>query len=126
MPTTSTTSVDMALVHQHLVDDQLEEDRRRQREHLQEQRGDDHFGERLAIAQDRRQEPAEAERLGSTPAPPSRRVTRITTPDDCSRASSNAISLASCVTASKSRTQVFSAAPVKIVQTPSFRSNSAG
>ena len=55
-------SVDVALVDQHLVDDELEEDRRRQREHLHEQRGDDDLGERLAIAHDRGQEPAEAER----------------------------------------------------------------
>ena len=64
MPTISTTSVEIALVHQHLVDDELEEDRRRQREQLHEQRGDHDLRQRLAVAQDRGQEPAEAEGRG--------------------------------------------------------------
>ena len=70
-------------MHQHLVDDQLEEDRRHQGEHLQEQRGDDHFGERLAIAQQRRQEPAEAERIGIDPgaAEPARHQQRLAAGD---------------------------------------------
>ena len=53
-----------ALVDEHLVDDELEEDRRRQREELHEQRGDHHLRQRLAVAQQRGQEPAEAEGVG--------------------------------------------------------------
>jgi hypothetical protein len=53
-----------ALVNQHLVDDKLEEDWRRERENLHEQRGDEHVGERAPVAQNRGEEPAEAERVG--------------------------------------------------------------
>jgi len=49
------------LVHQHLVDHHLEEQRHEQREQLQEERGDQDFRERLAILDDRRDEPGEIE-----------------------------------------------------------------
>ena len=53
----------VALVAEHLVDHDLEEQRRHQGEDLDEERGQQHVGERLAVAPDRRQEPAEAEAL---------------------------------------------------------------
>jgi hypothetical protein len=61
----------VALVLQHLVDDDLEKQRRHQREDLHEQRGDQHVRQRLAIAPDRRHEPLEAERarIGARSAP---------------------------------------------------------
>ena len=49
-------------VGQHLVDDDLEEQRRRQRENLNEKRRGQHMAERTAISPERRQEPADAER----------------------------------------------------------------
>ena len=42
-----------AFVNEHLVDDQLEKDRRRQSEQLHKQRRDHHMGERAPVAQDR-------------------------------------------------------------------------
>ena len=50
-----------AAMDQHLVDDDLEEKRRQQREDLDEERGQQDLAERPAIAPDRREEPAEAE-----------------------------------------------------------------
>ena len=62
-----------AFVHQHLVDHDLKEQRRDQREQLHEQGRDQHVGERHPVAPDRRQEPAEAEQrridAGAAPAP---------------------------------------------------------
>ena len=46
---------------QHLVDHHLEEQRRRERENLHEQRRRQHMAERTAITPDRGQEPAHAE-----------------------------------------------------------------
>ena len=51
-------------MNQHFVDDELEEDRRHQRERLDEQRGDGDLGERLAVSRERGQKPAEAESCG--------------------------------------------------------------
>src|SRR5438270_4233166 len=51
-------------MREYLVDDDLEEDRRDKREYLHEERGEQHMRERLAVAPDRGQKPAEAERLG--------------------------------------------------------------
>ena len=45
-----------AAMHQHLVDDDLEEQRRDQREELQEERGDQHLGEQAAVFVDRAEE----------------------------------------------------------------------
>src|SRR5579883_3056246 len=53
---------------EHLVDDQLKEQRRREGENLQEEGGDEHIGQRLAIAPDGRQEPAETKRLRLDPS----------------------------------------------------------
>jgi len=51
----------IAAMGQHLVDDHLEEERRRQGENLHEQRRRDHMAERAAIAPDGGQEPAHPE-----------------------------------------------------------------
>ena len=51
----------VAAMGQHLVDDHLEEQRRRERENLHEQRRRQHMAERTAIAPDGGQEPAHAE-----------------------------------------------------------------
>ena len=61
-----------ALVDEHFVDDELEEERARKREQLHEERGDQHMRERPAVAQDRGPEPAKAEAVGirSRPAEP--------------------------------------------------------
>jgi hypothetical protein len=48
-------------VDQHLVDHDLEEQRRDQREDLEEERGDQHFREQRPVAHDGRNEPADAE-----------------------------------------------------------------
>ena len=48
---------------QHLVDDDLEEQRRDEREELHEQRGEQHMAERPPVAPDRGQEPAQPEGL---------------------------------------------------------------
>jgi hypothetical protein len=69
MPTISTVSVDSPLVHQHLVDDELEKDRRDEREQLHEKRRDHDVGERPPVAPNRRQKPAESERVGVGPRP---------------------------------------------------------
>ena len=53
----------VALVAQHLVDHHLEEQRRHEGEELDEERGQQHVGQRSAVAPDRGQEPAEAEAL---------------------------------------------------------------
>ena len=50
-----------AAVHQHLVDDHLEEQRRDQREELQEERGDEHLAEEASIFVDRPEKPGDAE-----------------------------------------------------------------
>ena len=52
---------------QDLVDDHLENERRRQREDLNEQRRRKHVAERLAIAPQRRQKPAQTELLRTDP-----------------------------------------------------------
>ena len=51
----------VAAMGQHLVDDDLEEQRRREGENLHEQRRRQHMAERTAIAPDGGQEPAHAE-----------------------------------------------------------------
>ena len=51
----------VAAMGQHLVDDHLEEQRRREGENLHEQRCGQHMAERTAIAPDGGQEPAHAE-----------------------------------------------------------------
>ena len=63
-----------AFVNQHLVDDELEKDRRRQSEQLHKQRRDQHMGKRAPVAQNRGPEPAEPEGGGidSRPAKPAR------------------------------------------------------
>ena len=61
-----------ALVDEHFIDDELEEERARKREQLHEERGDQHMREGPAVAQDRGPEPAKAEAVGirSRPAEP--------------------------------------------------------
>ncbi len=63
-----------AFVNQHLIDDQLEKDRRRQGKQLHKQRCDQHMGKRAPVAHNRRPEPAEPERGGidSRPCEPAR------------------------------------------------------
>ncbi len=51
----------VALVAEHLVDHELEGQRRRQPQQLDEERGHQHVGERAPVALDRRQEPGQAE-----------------------------------------------------------------
>jgi hypothetical protein len=51
-------------VDQHLVDDQLEEDRRDQAEQLHEERGKQHFGEDPTVTDHLRNEPGEIEASG--------------------------------------------------------------
>ena len=48
-------------MHQHLVDHDLEEQRRDQREQLQEERGDQHLAEQAAVFVDGAQEPGDVE-----------------------------------------------------------------
>ena len=50
-----------AAMHEHLVDDDLEEQRRDERKELQEERGDQHFAEQMAVFVDRAQEPGDVE-----------------------------------------------------------------
>jgi len=57
----------VAAMRQHLVDDDLKEQRRHQREDLHEKRGDHHMRQRTAITPDRRQKPFEAEGLRVDP-----------------------------------------------------------
>ena len=56
-------------MRQDLVDDDLEDQRRRQCEDLDEQRRREHMPERLAVAPQRRQEPAQAEHLRADAGP---------------------------------------------------------
>ena len=51
-------------MHQHLVDDHLEEQRRDQAEQLQEERGEQHLAQEMAIFVDRPQEPGDVEPAG--------------------------------------------------------------
>ena len=51
----------IAAVSEHLVDDHLEKQRRREGENLHKQRCGQHMAERTTIAPDRGQEPADAE-----------------------------------------------------------------
>ena len=67
----------VALVAEHLVDDDLEKQRRHQREDLHEEGGEQNMRERAPVAPDRRQEPFQPKVCGSTPAPPSLRETRM-------------------------------------------------
>ena len=53
-----------AFVNQHLVNDELEKDRRRQSKQLHKQRCDHHMGERAAVPQNRWPKPAEPECSG--------------------------------------------------------------
>ena len=53
-----------ALVDEHFVDHELEEERARKRKQLDEKRGDQHMREGPAVAQDRGPEPAKAEAVG--------------------------------------------------------------
>ncbi|MNQ78571.1 hypothetical protein D3C85_934860 [compost metagenome] len=48
-------------MYQHLVHHHLEEQRRQQRENLQDERHQQHFAEQLAVFDDGRDEPAEVE-----------------------------------------------------------------
>ena len=75
----------VAAVGQHLVDDHLEEERRRQGEDLHEQRRREHMAERTAIAPEGGQEPAHAElaRIGAGAADPARDEQRL--PADLAR-----------------------------------------
>ena len=63
-PMTSTSSVLRRAMHQHLVDDHLEEQRRDQREELQEERRDQHLAQETPIFVDRAQEPGDVEAAG--------------------------------------------------------------
>ena len=69
----------VAAMGQHLVDDDLEEERRREAENLHEQRRRQHMAERAAIAPDGGQEPAHAElaRIGAGAADPARDQKRL-------------------------------------------------
>src|SRR5580693_8393963 len=71
---------------QHLVDDHLEEQRRREAENLHEQRRRKHMAERTAITPDGGQEPAHAElaRVGAGAADPAGDQQRL--PADVARA----------------------------------------
>ena len=53
-----------AAVHQNLVDDHLEEQRRDQSEHLQEERGDQHLAQQMPVFVDRPHEPGDVEAAG--------------------------------------------------------------
>ena len=53
-----------AAMHEHLVDDDLEEQRRDQRKELEEERRDQHFTQKTAIFVDRAQEPGDVEPAG--------------------------------------------------------------
>ena len=48
-------------MHEHLVDDDLEEQRRDERKELKEERGDQHLAEQMAVLVDRPQEPRNVE-----------------------------------------------------------------
>ena len=48
-------------MNEHLVDDDLEEERADEREELQEERGDEHFAQEAAIFLDRAEEPGDVE-----------------------------------------------------------------
>ena len=50
-----------AFVDEHLVDDDLREQRRQQGKELQEERGDQHLAQKRAVLDDRRNEPGEIE-----------------------------------------------------------------
>src|SRR6266853_6729926 len=50
-----------ASMHQHLVDDDLEEQRRDQRKQLQEERRQQHLAEQMPVFVDRAEEPADVE-----------------------------------------------------------------
>ena len=50
-----------AAMHQHFVDDHLKEQRRHQREKLQEERGEQHLAQKRAIFVDRAHEPGDVE-----------------------------------------------------------------
>ncbi len=62
-------------MHQHLVDHDLEEQRRDQREELQEERGDQHFAQQTAVFVDRAQKPGDVEPARDVDSP-ARRVIR--------------------------------------------------
>ena len=71
----------VAAIGQHLVDDHLEEQRRREGEDRHEQRHRQHMAERMAITPDGRAGPAHAERVRIDPAPPIRRAIRAPAAD---------------------------------------------
>ena len=50
-----------AAMHEHLVDHDLEEQRRHQRKELEKERGDQHFAQQAAVLMDRAQEPGDVE-----------------------------------------------------------------
>ena len=50
-----------AAMHEHLVDHDLEEQRRDQRKELEEERGDQHFAQQAAVLMDRAQKPGDVE-----------------------------------------------------------------
>ena len=60
-PMTSTSRVLNDAVHQHLIDDHLEEQRRDERKQLQEERGDQHLAQEMPIFVDRPQKPGDVE-----------------------------------------------------------------
>ncbi len=69
-------------MHQHLVDDHLEEQRRDQGEQLQEERRDQHFAQEAAIFVDRAQEPGDVEAAGDVrQAGPARHQDQPAVPD---------------------------------------------
>ena len=60
-PMTRTSSVLERPIDQHLVDDDLEEQRRNQREELEEERGNENLAEQIAVLVDGAEEPADVE-----------------------------------------------------------------
>ena len=101
----------VAFVGQHLVDDDLEDQRPDQGEDLNEQRGRQHMPERAAVAPQRRQKPADRECLRVYAGSPRLRAIRRARPS-VSRASSSAgISVAAWLIGSTSRQRPEAARP---------------
>ena len=61
---TSTSSVRLAAMHEHLVDHDLEEQRRDQRKQLEEEGSDQDFRQEMPVLPDRAQKPCEIEAPG--------------------------------------------------------------
>ena len=77
-------------VYQHLVDDDLEEQRRDQGEQLQEERRDQHLAQKMPIFVDRSQKPGDVEPAAMSDNP-ARRVIRISPPSQTARSSARVI-----------------------------------